>query len=382
MTEDTIHFATIVAPGVDQAKRNAMLGVLNAYFEDKSIAPRINPRRRHVMAPAEVIWKTDYKWQLHVWELDGPPQTWESQLRRLYAAQPVFAVVGGISTQTWEPVHRFCEATELPCLFPTVDLPVVTEEDFYSLYFSKGVLLEAEILARHLTDRGGKGITPRVVQIFRTDEPGAAAARSLGAALRQKGWSVEDRPMRGINPGAESFGEAMSGLDEAAILVLWLREDDLRMVTQSRDGGLSVSRVYLSATLSGRESASLPPAWKSRTAIVHPYDLPEARAPRLAAYKTWLAKHGIKETDERLQAHAYFAAATLSDAIADLSDNTLRDYLVERIETMVGRKLRGFLYPRLGLAQSQRFASKGGYIVRFASPESSRLLAESGWIVP
>ncbi|MCU1276457.1 MAG: cytochrome, partial [bacterium] len=39
-------------------------------------------------------------------------------------------------------------------------------------------------------------------------------------------------------------------------------------------------------------------------------------------------------------------------------------------------------YPRLGLAPGQRFASKGGYIVRLAQPSGARVAADGDWIVP
>jgi hypothetical protein len=40
------------------------------------------------------------------------------------------------------------------------------------------------------------------------------------------------------------------------------------------------------------------------------------------------------------------------------------------------------IYPHLSLGRGQRFASKGGYIVRFADERSDTLIAESEWIVP
>jgi hypothetical protein len=39
------------------------------------------------------------------------------------------------------------------------------------------------------------------------------------------------------------------------------------------------------------------------------------------------------------------------------------------------------VYPRLSLAQGQRFASKGAYIVHFGA-EGKSIVAESDWIVP
>jgi len=39
------------------------------------------------------------------------------------------------------------------------------------------------------------------------------------------------------------------------------------------------------------------------------------------------------------------------------------------------------IYPRLGLDQNQRFASKGAFIVHFAGAGDA-LVADTGWIVP
>src|SRR4030095_14383980 len=174
VTSDVVHFATVIAPNVPRSARDAMLELLNAYFGDRNIPPVIAPRRRNVMAPEELTWKTGVRWQLHVWELEGPADTWAAQLQRYYDTQPVFAVIGGLSVGTWSPVHAFCETSGVPCMFPTVDLPVIAERDFYSLYFSRGVLLEADVLARYLLDRGGG--PGRVVQIFRQEGPGGAPA--------------------------------------------------------------------------------------------------------------------------------------------------------------------------------------------------------------
>jgi hypothetical protein len=39
-------------------------------------------------------------------------------------------------------------------------------------------------------------------------------------------------------------------------------------------------------------------------------------------------------------------------------------------------------YPHLSLAQGQRFASKGGYIVRFDLQTGAGVLADSDWLTP
>jgi hypothetical protein len=63
-------------------------------------------------------------------------------------------------------------------------------------------------------------------------------------------------------------------------------------------------------------------------------------------------------------------------------DTFVRDYLIERTETLLEHRIVTGYYPRLTLAPGQRFASKGGYLVRFAGPEGLRLAADRDWTVP
>jgi hypothetical protein len=53
-----------------------------------------------------------------------------------------------------------------------------------------------------------------------------------------------------------------------------------------------------------------------------------------------------------------------------------------QIENMVSLKLIDGYYPRLGLAPGQRFASKGGYIVRFGTKPDQPVVADAAWLVP
>jgi hypothetical protein len=62
-------------------------------------------------------------------------------------------------------------------------------------------------------------------------------------------------------------------------------------------------------------------------------------------------------------------------------DNFVRDYLVELVEETLSQRLVNGYFSHLGLAPGQRFASKGGYLVRLADPPA-RIAAASGWIVP
>jgi hypothetical protein len=86
--------------------------------------------------------------------------------------------------------------------------------------------------------------------------------------------------------------------------------------------------------------------------------------------------------DERVQVDTFIACSILTQALASMIGEYQRDYLVERVEAMVSSRLVNGYYSRLGLAPGQRFASKGGYLVRFVEPTGLRVAADGNWIVP
>jgi len=109
---------------------------------------------------------------LAVWELKGPEDTWRKQLEDYYRKDPVFALLGGISTRDWAPVHRFCEDNGIPAIFPITDYPVISETDWYTLYLSKGLYQEGEAVARYLHARSDDANAPAVLQVFEMNGPG------------------------------------------------------------------------------------------------------------------------------------------------------------------------------------------------------------------
>src|SRR5882762_7859333 len=119
------------------------------------------------------MYRAYRKWVLHVWDLSGPSETWGSQLEAFYSRQPVFALIGGAGGSSWRPIHEFSERFEIPSVFPQVNLPVVTGTNNYTFYFSRGVTLEAEVLARFLRDQGKSG---KILQVYRREEAGSTAA--------------------------------------------------------------------------------------------------------------------------------------------------------------------------------------------------------------
>jgi hypothetical protein len=373
---DTLQFATIITPDADPIARQAMLSVLEQYFGRENTlyhgeSPPLKPARR-------AQGHTQHRWQLHVWTLTGEPGSWEGQLHERLRREPVFAVISGIGGATWAPVHRFCESESIPCLLPNVDLPEVAQQDFYPVYYSKGVLLEAELIARALQDPPPSERARRVVQLYRPGDIGAAAAAALQARATAAGFTTVNRPLQaGI--AATVIVAALKGTAAPDAIVLWLRPAEL---TQLRGTPPDGAAVFLSGIMGGLEHAPLPDAWRGVARMTFPYELPARRATLLNYPIGWFKIHNLPILDERTQVNTYIACSIIVDTFGQMLDNFVRDYLVERLEATLDSRLVAGYYSRLGLAPGQRFASKGGYLVRFAGPVGTTIAAASDWMIP
>jgi hypothetical protein len=318
------------------------------------------------------------QWQLHVWQLSGPEATWQEQLERYLAREPVFAVVSGLGGRTWAPVQAFCERAAVPCLFPNVEVPAGSERDFYSVYFSRGVLLEAELIATQILDGADGKAAKTVVQIYRAGDNGEAGAKALADALKGRGIAVTNQVLEAGPPG-QGVAEAARAASAADTLVLWLRPAD---VAELGDAPEAPDAVFMSGLMGGLERSPLPPSWRSRTSVAYPFDLPDRRRVRVEFALGWFRIRNVNVVAEQLQADTYLACGLLSETLAHMGDTFVRDYLIERVEDMIERRIVTGYYPRLGLAPGQRFASKGGYIVHFSEPQGTRLSVDRGWFVP
>ena len=370
-----LHFATIVTPDADPTTREGVLDVLDKFFADKNHyvrgeSPRLRSARR-------MMFKVNRPWQLHRWELSGPASTWEAQLRAHLAAEPVFAVISGVGGSNWAPVHHFCEEQALPCLFPNIDAPVVAEGSFDNLYLSKGVLLEAQLISGDLKARHGTIAPKRVVQIYRADDVGSAAAQELAVQLAD-GLTVVNRSLKSRAGGAE-LAAALHEVRPGDALVLWLRGADIGSLAPQPP---RAAAVYVSGRLGGLERAPLPAAWREVTRMTYPFDLPEQRRVRVDYPLGWFRIRKVPVIAQQAQVDTYMVCGLVSDAINHMSDTFVRDYLVERVEEMLEHRVLTGYYPRLTLASGQRFASKGGYLVRFADATGHKLKALSDWTTP
>lgn len=369
-----IHFATIIAPGTSQAERKAMLAVYDAFVAEKNAGTR-NEIRRAERAPFQKEWSySAYRtWVMHTWELSGPESTWGEQLARYYRQQPVFAVVGGVGRERWQAVHDFCESERVPCLFPHIATPPQqARDDFYSIYFSSGLRLEAQTLVSDL----GSGSQGSILQL-RRDGTAAEASREVDHLLSAKQHGEVDEVVIGKNAQlTPQFIDLLLELKRPDVLVLWLDEQD-REVLDTIAASFNTPRIiYLSSTLMPNRTSLIHHALADRLRLLHPYLLPEDEE-KTARFRIWAHRAGIELSEPRLQDDSYFALTLAGGALAHIRSNQTREYFIERIEHMTDSMLDTSYYPRLELAPGQRYAAKGAYVWQLDKPPAS-----ARWIVP
>lgn len=376
VTEDAIHFATVIQPGTEPVQRNALIEVLRTYMHDRNLGMRTEVRREG--AGSVRLKRTYREWILHVWDLSGPSETWARQLEAYNERQPVFALVSGLGNASWRPIHEFSERFEVPCIFPQVDVPVLAERDFYTVYLSKGMALEAQALAKFLRNAGGRG---PVTQVSGRDEASAAGAEAFRQAWKAAtGAAPVDRVLDEVP--SEAFWREIALQTPGPTLVLWLSPRDLAQAQVLMAAGSQVKAVYLSASLNGGQRTGLAANGEGRVRLIYAQDLPAVRGARLDLARRWLRNKGIALSDEKVQMNAYLAATVVGMFMSHSMDTYSREFLLERMEHGLGTALEVSIYPHLSLGPGQRYASKGSYIVQVGGAEDRQIKAVSEWIVP
>lgn len=341
----TIRLATVIQPGVEPRRSQAMLDVLRAFVRDRNTAVRSEPQRRQAgTMRMHRAWRS---WVLDVWELQGDPSGWQEQLEAFQRRAPAFALVAGIGDLSWQPVHDFSERNQLPCILPLTALPG-EGGGFYTVYFSRGLPLEADALALELRKSHAER---RVLQVMRKDDlQSVAAGRALSAALSASGIALEQVQ---LSHSLDSTDWARIAQSDAAALVLWLRPPDLASMPPGE------RPVYASGTLlDDAASVAAPPQMR----VIYPWELPQVQASRARRASDWLRARGLGANAPREAIDTLFAAAVTAEALGHLMDSFSRDYFVETVEHQLSTTILASSHPALSLGPDQRFASKGVYI--------------------
>lgn len=386
ITPEQIHLATVITPGVDAGQRSAMLDTLQRYFSDLSANTRREVKRAQ-HSPWHKTWHYGAyrQYSLHTWELQGAPETWRRQLEQYYRQQPVFALVGGIGSGSWAPIHRFCEEQTLPCLFPTTDQPTIADGDFYSLYFSKGLVHDAQSLAKHLLQSQGEDKPLRILQLYRAGGSGELAAASLRRQLNAAGGiGLEEFALDAEQPLSAAYGALREQPAPGLRIIAWLGPEDLDALGALAERlNAEQARFYLSARLLRNNLTAIPHTLAAKSYLISPFNPDSMQANGPPRLQFWAKARGLEVTHPQVMGNAYFAAMIAGNAIKRLRANLNRDYFIELIEHMVDKAVFASVYPHLSLAPGQRFALKGSYIIGPLDQHGSKhsRLARQ-WVVP
>ena len=379
-----LHLATVVSQSVEPAKRQALAAVLDAFVRTRNLEDR-RERERPGFSPnyKDAYREARREWVLHTWVLEDTAATWEQQLEGYYRRQPVFALVGGLVEGEWKPVHDFCQRTGLPCLFPLTDLPAIpdTESASPTIYLSKGLVLEAEALAAWLSEPGRAPAGSKIVQVYRPTPEGTALSASFRRALREDlRGRLDDLPVSRDDTLSPEFWRHLIGERAGSSLVLWVSAEDLSSFPLAV--GAEQLTIYLSGSLLGEETSTLPETLRLRARLTYPYALPGREVPAIYRARAWLRSRGVGRGPERVQLGAYFAMLVLEHASVRMVDHFSRPYLIECVEHEVENALNPGLYPYMSLGPGQRFASKGSFIVESSRSVRGGVEPVSLWIIP
>jgi hypothetical protein len=239
-------------------------------------------------------------------------------------------------------------------------------------------LLEAELLGRRLLDDSGRIAPTRVLQVFREGDSGEAATAAFESAVRSGVIHVTRHAIPRGAP-ATAVAAALGGGPPADAIVLWLRPSDLAGLPAQPPPHAA---IYLSGQMATLEHAPLPAAWRTGVEMTYPCDLPDRRRVRVDFAMSWFNARHIALVSERTQVDTYLALGLLSETLKALTDTFVRDYLLEHMEDTLAHRIMTGYYPRLGMATGQRYASKGAYLVRFASTRGAAVVPDGEWTVP
>lgn len=381
--EKFIQFATVITDDVSERDRMAMLSALQAHIDAHNSQSR-HENKRSASGP---FYKSQRhqayrELKLHVWTLRGPEESWRDQLETYYKKQPVFALLGGITGGSWQPIHGFSEEHKLPCILPITDLPVISDTDWYTLYFSKGMFQEGESAAKYIRAELKSGQKVKVVQLIQQENRRSEAlAQGFQQTWEKMGYDDLSRlVVAGDKPITNEDWEKLVAGPDPVVLMVWLDGSSSLILKDLEKYSKQAKMVFASSTLMGNDFSAVPSQLKEQLLVTYPYSLTGEDDPTRMSVRRWLELRKLPLTDFTIQAKMYFLGWMLPGSIKNIRSEFFREYFLEGYDMMIDQDYSIAVYPRLTFGPAQRYASKGCYIAKLKKGSSSDLVPVSDWV--
>jgi hypothetical protein len=383
VSDTTLHIATIVDERVNTEKINTMLSTLEKYFSDLNSETR-RETVRTAQAPIQKEWLYQgyRKYKLHIWKLTGEPVSWQKQLNNYYDNTPVFAVVSGISKDSWGNVDKFCNTREVPCILPNTKTPGYSANNFYTLYFNAGPYNDASVITRYFHDKArGNNETGAIVQLYDTTSYSKVAKNTLhdGITSNEK-YTITSVSLETIN---NKHGIDKYIKNKNTTMVIWSEKLDISLLdalSRNKNNINSVFIPYYLATSTEARKKLENIGFDVLTS--YPYVKPSTEPRATIRSSVWGRSRKIDITEKAVFTNTFTAIKLLMGAIKHARSHFNRAYIIELLEHKLDKSVLTGMYPKLTIGPNQRYASRGGYIMRVPDDMSLPLKPVSQWLLP
>jgi hypothetical protein len=372
VTDTTLAFATVITSESDKADSDAMLNALALGVKGHNNLAN-NRGRMGSMLSMEVMKINHRGWTLDTWVLNGPPDTWNQQLENYYKKHPVFALIGGISSLPWEPIHRFCEANKIPCLLPITDLPVISSTDYYTLYFSKGYYQEGEAAAAYLEGTWDASHPKSILQILDRGPEAKALAAGFQNAWSELGHDRAKTMTLKEGVSTNELAAALTGEDTDSIRLLWTGPESFDALKALAEKPKKPSMVFMSSTRLATRIWDLPAPARPFTFITYPFREPGPKrvAPKMGGQPILVNKE-FKKNDRRILSKTNTILSILNEQVLAMERNYYRDYLVDLFATMDEQNFTD--YENLLYSPGQNYGSEHCHIMQLSVDPEPKLV--------
>lgn len=381
VSEKEINFATVIVEGSDPLAIESMLAPIQHSIDRKnSLAKASGANKRVARMGYNMLGDLhSISFTFDRWILRGAPDTWRAQLDGYYKTRPVFALLGGISPTTWEPIHRFCEENGVPNLFPIVEEPVLSSTDWYTFYLSRGPRQEGEAAARYLHGMYDLFNGRSILQVAGKSD----RAKSIAAGFRE-GWATTGHaPAKEVTAGGD-FTLSASSLDKLlteskpAALLIWEDASLLPLLEVIAGHKDKPGLVIVSADLIGKDAWKIDESLRSLVHLTYPYRLPQDDRRFDNSVKRVIPGKKLTDFDQRVLKMSYITSVIFGDALMEMRGEYHRDFLLESIAMM--KDMYYPLFERVSFGPGQRYISKGAYIVQLTKGDNPTLEKKSEWV--